>query len=232
MDDFASAPPVVQARGIAKAFSEGDRNRRVFKNLCADFNAAQATVVIGRSGTGKSTLLNLLSGIDLPDAGQVLIDGVNTIELSDKERTLYRRRKVGFVFQFFNLIPTLSVEENLLLPLELLRTERIQAREQVHRLLERVGLADRAHSFPDRMSGGEQQRIAIARALVHQPLLVMADEPTGNLDSETGREVLKLLGELTRESARTLIVVSHSDEVIEVADRVLRLTGGQLVEEA
>ena len=163
-------------------------------------------------------------------AVSVLVDGVDTIKLTDKQRTLYRRRAVGFVFQFFNLIPTLTVEENLLLPLELLEWERERSLGAVTSVLDRVGLGDRQRSFPDRLSGGEQQRVAIARAVVHQPSLVLADEPTGNLDTETGLEVLQLLGEVTRASGRTLIVVSHSDEVIRLADRVLRLVEGKLVE--
>ena len=202
----------------------------MFSDLSAQFNAAETTVIIGRSGTGKSTLLNLLSGIDLPDGGSVLVDGVDTVKLTDKQRTLYRRRAVGFVFQFFNLIPTLTVEENLLLPLELLGWERERSLGAVTSVLDRVGLGERQRSFPDRLSGGEQQRVAIARAVVHQPSLVLADEPTGNLDTETGLEVLQLLGEVTRASGRTLIVVSHSDEVIRLADRVLRLVEGKLVE--
>lgn len=202
----------------------------MFSDLSAQFNAAETTVIIGRSGTGKSTLLNLLSSIDLPDRGSVLIDGVDTAKLTDKQRTLYRRRAVGFVFQFFNLIPTLTVEENLLLPLELLGWERVLSLGAVTSVLDRVGLGDRQRSFPDRLSGGEQQRVAIARAVVHQPSLVLADEPTGNLDTKTGLEVLQLLGEVTRASGRTLVVVSHSDEIIRIADRVLSLVEGKLVE--
>ena len=230
MSEHQLSPPVVEARGIAKSFFEGSRERAVFSDLSARFNAAETTVIIGRSGTGKSTLLNLLSGIDLPDGGSVLVDGVDTVKLTDKQRTLYRRRAVGFVFQFFNLIPTLTVEENLLLPLELLGWERELSLGAVEGVLDRVGLGDRQRSFPDRLSGGEQQRVAIARAVVHQPSLVLADEPTGNLDTETGLEVLQLLSEVTRASGRTLIVVSHSDEVIRIADRVLRLVEGKLVE--
>ena len=231
MSDSCALSPVVEARNIAKAFFEGDRERHVFKNLSARFNAAETTVIIGRSGTGKSTLLNLLCGIDLPDAGQVFVDGIDTTGLSDQQRTLYRRKSVGFVFQFFNLIPTLTVGENLLLPLELLGLEKSASLQTVERLLDAVGLGTRQKSFPDTLSGGEQQRIAIARALVHEPALVLADEPTGNLDAESGREVLDLLGQMTHSAGRTLIVVSHSDEVVEVADRVLRLVDGQLVDQ-
>ena len=230
MSDVSDLPPVVSVHRIAKSFYEGGRERVVFRDLSAQFAAGQTTVIIGRSGTGKSTLLNLLSGIDLPDAGRVVVDGVNTVELSDKQRTLYRRKAVGFVFQFFNLIPTLTVEENLLLPLELLGRERETSLASVSRMLGSIGLGGRQNSFPDRLSGGEQQRVAIARALIHEPSLILADEPTGNLDTETGVEVLRLLREMTRSSQRSLLVVSHSDEVIGAADRVLRLVDGQLVE--
>ena len=229
--DRCDTPPVVEAVNVAKAFVEGENKRVVFRCLSARFNPSETTVIIGRSGTGKSTLLNVLSGIDLPDGGRVLVNGVDMCTLSDRERTLFRRQAVGFVFQFFNLIPTLTVEENLLLPLELLGREREASLERIESMLVRVRLEDRRHSYPDRLSGGEQQRIAIARALVHQPALVLADEPTGNLDTETGLDVLRLLGTMSRSSGRTLIVVSHSDEVVEVADRVLRLVDGQLVEQ-
>jgi len=224
-------PPMVEALNLAKAFDEGEKKRVVFSDLCAQFNPSQTTVIIGRSGTGKSTLLNVLSGIDLPDSGTVLVNGMDMGVLRDRQRTLFRRREIGFVFQFFNLIPTLTVEENLLLPLELLDRDREASLEDINSMLERVGLEDRRHSYPDRLSGGEQQRIAIARALIHQPSLVLADEPTGNLDTETGIDVLQLLGEMTRSSGRTLIIVSHSEEVVDVADRVLRLVDGQLVEQ-
>ena len=154
---------------------------------------------------------------------------MNLTRLSERERTLFRRVHIGFIFQFFNLIPTLSVEENLLLPLELNGRAGPAERGRAHDLLETVGLGDRARSFPDRLSGGEQQRVAIARALVHDPLLLLADEPTGNLDLETGRRVLELLDQLTRQRGKTLIMVTHSPEVIGVADRLLTLHAGQVV---
>jgi putative ABC transport system ATP-binding protein len=161
----------------------------------------------------------------------VILGGVDITGLSERERTLKRRHAVGFVFQFFNLIPTLSVAENLMLPLELIGRDRIAARERVASMLERVDLPSRAQSFPDSLSGGEQQRVAVARALVHAPDLVLADEPTGNLDAETGRKVLTLLCELSRDAGRTLIVVTHSEEAAARADRVLRLEDGRIRED-
>jgi putative ABC transport system ATP-binding protein len=218
----------IRLENVAKSYLEGGGERVVFRNLTSGFAPGEVSAVVGRSGTGKSTLLNILSGIDLPDAGIVDIHGSVLTGMSDYERTVFRRRNVGFVFQSFNLIPTLTVEENLLLPLELLSTPMSDARERAAGFLERVGLGNRAGSFPDRLSGGEQQRVAIARALVHEPVLILADEPTGNLDRETGLDVLNWLITLTRESHRTLLIVTHSEEVMARADHVLTLEDGQL----
>jgi putative ABC transport system ATP-binding protein len=225
-----SATPLVALRGVSKAFDEGGHRRVVFDGLDAAFDSGRFTAITGRSGSGKSTLLNLLSGIELPDAGEVLVGGVAINRLADRERTLHRRRHVGFVFQFFNLVPTLTVEENLLLPLDLLGVPPAQAGGRARALLARVGLAQRAGSFPDRLSGGEQQRVAIARALVHGPGLILADEPTGNLDAETGREVLDLLCGVASEGASTLLMVTHSQEAAARAARVLLLRDGRLAE--
>ena len=226
------APPVVDLRGVTRVFEEGAARRAVLRDASATIHAGEIAVILGRSGSGKSTLLNLVSGIDLPSAGEVIVDGVRLDALSERERTLFRRRRIGFVFQFFNLIPTLTVEENLLLPLELNGPIGRAERERARALLEEVELADRAASFPDRLSGGEQQRVAVARALVHAPALMLADEPTGNLDLETGRKVLDLLDRLTRREGRTMLMVTHSPEVVGLADRVFAIEGGKLVERA
>ena len=183
-----------------------------------------------KSGSGKSTLLNLISAIDTPSSGEIIIDGQPLTRLSEHERTLFRRRNIGFIFQFFNLVPTLTVEENLLLPLELNGRTSPADRAHARDLLGRVGLADRAATYPDRLSGGEQQRVAIARALVHDPLLVLADEPTGNLDSDTSAQVLDLLDTLVRQAGKTLLMVTHSTDVVGMADRVLRMREGHLEE--
>jgi putative ABC transport system ATP-binding protein len=190
----------------------------------------ELVALLGPSGSGKSTLLNLVSGIDTPDGGSVRVNGVPLTEVTERERTLFRRRHIGFIFQFFNLLPTLTVEENLLLPLEL--TGRIGASERrsAEALLEEVGLEGRGNTYPDRLSGGEQQRVAVARALVHDPSLVLADEPTGNLDSKTSSRILGLLRRLSLERGVTLLVVTHSMEVAKAADRVLRIEEGLLVE--
>lgn len=221
---------VIQIKQLTKRFQEGDRTRKILDGLNLEMNAGEIAVLLGRSGSGKSTLLNLLSGIDLPDSGEIIINGINLTRENEHNRTLFRRRHIGFVFQFFNLIPTLTVVENLLLPLELNNRLDKPGRDRVAMLLDEVGLADRADSFPDRLSGGEQQRIAIARALVHDPLLLLADEPTGNLDIHTGKHIIDLLDRLIRQQGKTMIMATHSRDVIGMADRVLTVSGGTLTE--
>ncbi len=227
----SSSAPVLEMRRVTKTYREGERDRTVLREADLRIAEGEIAVLLGRSGSGKSTLLNLLSGIDLPSAGQVLLRGRDLTALSERERTLLRRHEIGFVFQFFNLIPTLTVEENLLLPLEL--AGRLDARERSRALdlLAAVGLEERLASYPDVLSGGEQQRVAIARALAHDPLLVLADEPTGNLDAETAGEVLALLERTVREAGKTMIMATHSREVAALADRVLRVQDGGLVSE-
>ena len=222
---------VLNLRHVSKSYREAQTRRTVLEDIDLAVERGEFVAVTGRSGTGKSTLLNLISGIDVPDSGAVVLDGVDIAALGERERTLKRRYAVGFVFQFFNLIPTLSVAENLMLPLELIGRDRVTARVRVSDMLERVDLASRAESFPDRLSGGEQQRVAVARALVHEPDLVLADEPTGNLDVETGRKVLTLLSGLSRDAGRTLIIVTHSEEAAARADRVLRIEDGRIRED-
>jgi putative ABC transport system ATP-binding protein len=215
---------------LTKGFKEGNQLREVLIGASASFRRGEFIAIIGKSGSGKSTLLNLISGIDRMDGGEITIDGLSLTRLNENERTLFRRNKIGFVFQFFNLIPTLSVLENVTLPLELAGTEMQNAQDKARVLLAAVGLADRLDAFPDRLSGGEQQRVAIARALVHDPLLVLADEPTGNLDADTGAQVLTLLDQLTRKVGKNLIMVTHSRGNASIADRIFTLQNGRLVE--
>jgi len=222
--------PLVLLKGICKSFREGERERTVFRDASLAISPGEWVFLLGRSGTGKSTLLNLISGIDLPDSGEIIVDGKALNRLGERDRTLFRRNSIGFVFQFYNLIPTLTVEENVLLPLELTGPLTAALRDRAGELLEQVGLAERARSYPDRLSGGEQQRVAVARALVHRPKLVLADEPTGNLDAETGRQVLDLFQRLLRPSGATVIMVTHSQEVAQLADRLLTIRDGRLVE--
>ncbi len=228
--NYASEPLVVLDH-ISKSYEEGGTARPILRDLSATFARGEFVVLLGRSGSGKSTLLNLVSGIDTPTTGEVLIDGAPITRMSERERTLFRRDNIGFIFQFFNLVPTLTVFENLLLPLELSGHADKQGRDHAVELLEQVGLADRRGVYPDRLSGGEQQRIAIARALVHDPLLVLADEPTGNLDVETGQHVLDMLDTLTRQAGKNLLMVTHSEEVATIADRIFRMQDGHIVED-
>ena len=223
---------MVRIEDLHKHYVEAGRTRTVLDGVNASIRRGEFVVLLGPSGSGKSTLLNLVAGIDRPDSGRVEVAGVGLHELNERERTLFRRRHLGFVFQFFNLLPTLTVLENLLLPIELKGRVDEGARRSALDLLARVGLDDRADAFPDRLSGGEQQRIAIARALVHEPDLILADEPTGNLDPETGERVLALINTLVRDEGRTLLAVTHSREVAASADRILRLDRGRLVEDA
>ncbi len=219
---------IVKIQNLLKTYTEGGRTRRVLDGVDADIYEGEFFVMLGKSGSGKSTLLNMLSGIDSPDAGRIWIDGTDITALNDTRQTLFRRRHIGMIFQFFNLIPTLTVLENITLPQELQGVSRQATEDRARHLLRRVGLENRADAFPDRLSGGEQQRVAIARAVVHQPRLLLADEPTGNLDEEAGERVLRLLLELTRETGRTLIMATHHLEIVPFADRVCRIHEGQL----
>jgi len=219
---------VLDLQHVSKSYREARTRRVVLDDVSLVIPRGEFVAVMGRSGTGKSTLLNLISGIDVADSGTIILDDTDLSALSERDRTLKRRHAIGFVFQFFNLIPTLSVAENLMLPLELIGSPADAARERVANMLQRVDLAQRAESFPDRLSGGEQQRVAVARALVHEPDLVLADEPTGNLDAETGRSVLALLCDMSRDAGKTLIIVTHSEEVAARASRVLRIEDGRV----
>ena len=198
-------------------------------NVNLEIEEGEFFVMLGKSGSGKSTLLNLISGIDHADSGQIIIGSTEITALNEKQQTLFRRDKIGIIFQFFNLIPTLTVLENITLPGELRGDNRRLIEQHARTLLDRVGLIDRADTYPDRLSGGEQQRVAIARALAHEPKIVLADEPTGNLDEDTGQTVLKLLLELTRDAGKTLVMATHNPEILPFADRVCRIHEGKLV---
>ena len=224
--------PIAELRGVTKVYREGDREHAVLHDLDLRIYPNELLILLGRSGSGKSTVLNLLSGIDKPTRGEVLVGEARLDTLSETERTLLRRERIGFVFQFFNLIPTLTVEENVCLPLELAGRLDKAGRGRALELLDSVGLADRRDSYPDVLSGGEQQRVAIARALAPNPLLLLADEPTGNLDLETAQEITDLLVSSAREAGKTLIAATHSRELAAIGDRVLRIEDGRFVEQA
>ena len=218
----------LELQGLYKSYFDGSGDHHILKGADLKIEKGETIAILGSSGSGKSTLLNLIAGIDLPDQGEVLIDGKSLGQMSEKNRTLLRRRTMGFVFQSFNLIPTLNVYENLMLPLELNQISKNSG--IISQMLEALGLKGREESHPDRLSGGEQQRVAIARALMHQPSLLLADEPTGNLDAETSQETLKLINHLVHRSRTTMIMATHSQEVIEWVDRVLGIEDGKLIE--
>ena len=220
---------MIVIRQLCRSFTEGTGVHRVLDGADAGILRGEVVAIVGRSGSGKSTLLNLVSGIDRADSGEVAIGERIVTAMQEPERTLFRRAHVGFVYQFFNLIPTLDVEENVRLPLELNGIRGAAARARSAAILAQVGLGDRLRSAVDRLSGGEQQRVAIARALVHQPAVLLADEPTGNLDEETASQVLRVLLSLSRSRGTTLVVVTHDPWLARSADRVLALREGKLV---
>jgi putative ABC transport system ATP-binding protein len=225
---MTSEPLAIEARGLCRRFREGEREHLVLDGVDLDIRRGETIALRGRSGSGKSTLLNLIGGIDAPDAGSVTVDGVELTGLSERDRTLFRRERIGFVYQSFNLVPTLNVADNVRLVLELNKVPAARATARIDELLDAVGLADRASSYPDVLSGGEQQRVAIARALCHEPALLLADEPTGNLDDATAEAVLALLDKLVRSTGRTLLIATHSMQVASQCDRVLELHNGRL----
>ncbi len=227
--DGARPEHLVEIRGLTKTYGDESRRLTVLDGVDLDIQTGEFFVLLGNSGSGKSTLLNLISGIDQPDRGQIRILNTDMTALSEHQRTLFRREHIGIVFQFFNLIATLTTLENVSLPLELAGTNPRESRRRALSMLERVGLAERAGDPPDKLSGGQQQRVAIARALVHEPLLVLADEPTGNLDEDTGQTVLALLLELTRDAGKTLVMATHAPAIVPLTDRVCRVHHGHLI---
>ena len=219
---------MVILKSVSKNFFEGNTKHIVLNNFELYIPEGEIIILFGKSGSGKSTLLNIISGIDVPDSGSVTIDKTDITKLSEKERTLIRRKKIGFIFQFFNLIPTLTVKENLQLPLELNNAD--DQENKINTILTEVGLLDRADTYPDKLSGGEQQRISIARALIHNPDIILADEPTGNLDYETSLQIIDLLDRVVKKKGKTMIMVTHSKDVIGLADRIISLKEGKITE--
>ena len=218
----------IRLRKLSRSYTEGEQQHTVLSNVSADFLQGESTAIRGRSGSGKSTLLNLISGIDAPDNGRVEIAGLNITSMTEHKRTLFRRKHIGFVYQAFNLVPTLTVADNLRLVLELNKVPHGEAADRIDELLRAVELAERAGSYPDVLSGGEQQRVAIARALCHRPSVLLADEPTGNLDHETAEMILRLLDTLVRKNGGTMVVATHSARVASFCDHVMNLHDGEL----
>ncbi len=216
---------------VCKSYGKGDAAQLVLDNVTLNVSEGERIAILGPSGCGKSTLLNLVSGIDRVDSGTISVNGIDLTSLAEKELTLFRRENIGFVYQSFNLIQTLTALENIQLPLQINGLSAGQTKDLSMQLLERVGLGRRASAFPDQLSGGEQQRVAIARAMVHSPALVLADEHTGNLDANTGREMIDLFNELAVSGNQTVLMVTHSMAIASTADRIVRFHQGRLATE-
>lgn len=223
-------PDFIRLAGLSKGFLEGGQLRSVLQDADASFARGEFVAILGKSGSGKSTLLNLISGIDLVDGGDIWVNGQSLTALDEHQRTLFRRRNIGFIFQFFNLIPTLTVWENVILPLELAGVANGEIRQRAEPLLDAVGLLDRKNTFPDRLSGGEQQRVAIARALVNSPPLILADEPTGNLDTQTTFDVMEIFRDLHRKGTTLVLATQDTGLVRHYPNRVIHLSGGKKVD--
>jgi putative ABC transport system ATP-binding protein len=222
-------PRMVEARGVCKSYRTEEMTVHALEDVSLSIGRGELVAVMGPSGCGKTTLLNALSGLDVIDRGEIFIAGEPLHAMSDDRRTEYRARHMGFVFQGFNLMPVLSAVENVELPLLVSGTGAGAARRRAVEMLERVGLADRAHHRPNQLSGGQQQRVAMARALVNEPAIVWADEPTGNLDSDASRQVLDLLLQLNRENEQTFVVVTHDPGVGSLMDRIVQMRDGRIV---
>jgi putative ABC transport system ATP-binding protein len=221
--------PIIQFIDVFKSYQSGSQPVTALQAVNLSLNAGDFVTIMGPSGGGKTTLLNLLAGLDVPDRGQILLNGKKVSDLSDHELTLLRRKDIGIVFQFFNLMPTLTVMENVELPLLLAHASKADD-QRIKTLLDYVGLWHRADSFPAELSGGEMQRVAIARALVHQPYILLADEPTGNLDSENGQKILDLMKQASTDFNTTVIMVTHNPQVAELGNRKFEIRDGRLTE--
>jgi ABC-type lipoprotein export system ATPase subunit len=229
--EVASLAPIVEARGVDKIYNTGKLQVHALCEVTFAVPKGEMVAIMGPSGSGKTTLLNCLSGLDRIDAGDVLIEGVALGEMSDEQRTDYRARRMGFVFQFYNLMPVLSAVENVELPLLVARAPAKEARRKALEALDLVGLAERASHVPDELSGGQRQRVTIARALVNDPAIVWADEPTGDLDSENAEEIVALMRRLNRERGLTFLIVTHDIGVGRATDRIVRMVDGRIVDE-
>lgn len=220
---------LIEIKNICKSFGNAGNKTEVLKNVSLSVNKGEFIALMGASGSGKSTLLYLMGGLDLPDSGEILINGKNISKMKDKEISVFRRRKIGFVFQFFNLVQNLSVEDNILLPITMDGKSPKKYVEKLSEILEITGISNKRKSFPPQLSGGQQQRTAIARTVLAEPEIILADEPTGNLDSNTGREIMELFSKINKEKGITVLMVTHSDECAAYADKVITLADGEIL---
>ncbi len=225
-----ASKPVIQLEHVTKDYPMGEVVVHALRGIDLDIARGEFIVLLGPSGSGKTTTLNLIGGLDRPTSGRILVDGEDITRYDDKQLTAFRRHKVGFVFQFFNLIPTLTARENVEFVLELVEKDRRKVRQRADELLALVGLSDRADHFPSQLSGGEQQRVAIARGIANRPTLMLCDEPTGNLDVDTGRHVLQALRDLNRLEGTTVVLVTHNTAIAPMADRIVRLHDGTIAD--
>ena len=230
MSEVTQEAPLVSIRGLSKAYVRGDQSIPVLVDINLDVQAGDYVALMGPSGSGKSTLLNLIAGIDKPTSGQILVAGVDIAQLTDAELAAWRATHVGFIFQFYNLMPVLTAFENVELPLQLTSLGRADRRDRVRNALALVGLSDRMDHYPNELSGGQQQRVAIARALIADPTLIVADEPTGDLNRTTAEEILGLLERLNREIGKTIVMVTHDPKAAERARRLIHLEKGVLAD--
>ncbi len=221
---------ILEAKNLIKVYGQGENGVHALAGVNLEVNKGEFLAIVGTSGSGKSTLLHMLGGLDRPTSGEVIIDGIPIVNLKDDELTIFRRRKIGFVFQAYNLVPVLNVYENIVLPLEL-DGEKVD-KEFVDEIIDTLMLSSKKESLPNQLSGGQQQRVAIARALAFRPAIILADEPTGNLDSKTGQDVLSLLKVSAEKYGQTIVMITHNDEIAQLADRIIRIEDGHIVFES
>ena len=219
---------ILSTHNLTKTYGTGDNVVHALTDVSLDIEEGKFVSIIGSSGSGKSTLLNLLGGLDRPTSGDVILDGKAIFEMDDEALTIFRRRKIGFVFQNYNLVPILNVYENIVLPIELDGTKIDTA--YVDKIMDVLGLSEKKFSMPNQLSGGQQQRVAIARALAAKPSIILADEPTGNLDSKTSADVLGLLKTTSQKFHQTLVMITHNSEIAQLADRIIRIEDGKIVQ--
>ncbi len=218
---------ILSTHDLTKIYGNGDNEVHALSHVSLDIEEGTFVSIIGSSGSGKSTLLNLLGGLDRPTSGEVIVDGKSIFEMRDEELTIFRRRKIGFVFQNYNLMPILNVYENIVLPIELDGAKIDEA--YVERIMDMLKLSEKRYAMPNQLSGGQQQRVAIARALAAKPSIILADEPTGNLDSKTSMDVIALLKLTSKEFAQTIVMITHNEEIATIADRMIRIEDGKIV---